>query len=651
MVANAAQRARAPVSCARILVFTIAAASSNLTAARAHAAATLTVDLSTAYRPATHVGSGSLYGVTEKVPADDDLEGLVGALHPKMFTNPASSDPGTQQPGIPANAIKVAARLAPLGATVTVRLADWFSGWYAFTNMTDWLGKIGTTIAAKKTANLDNIYAYEIWNEPNGSWTNGGDTNAVPGGSKTLSWNAFWKQSYDKIRQLDPAVKITGPSISYMDPDFMKGFLTYCKSNDCLPDVIGWHEGMNIETDVANYRNLEKQIGVGPLPISINEYSGSGQAKDEGRPGATVPLIAQLERAGVESACVSWWTPDSIAGHLGSLLATDTQTNGGWFLFEWYGAMNGSMVMTTPALAKDGKNLDGVASLDTSGRKAYVLAAGVSDGTVQIVIQGWKSAAPLFGSKVHALVDRTHWTGRSGVVTSTDTLSTADLTITNDAVTVFIGNANGDDGYRVSLTPADDAADAGAIDAGTDAGGNRDAREAGGDSGSGGIGGVAGTIAMDAGGNAGAGGTTRSGGSTSLASGGFASSAATTNGRGGGTGSGPMSSVGGADGGAATGGATGGWDGQMSSTGLAGGQTEFGSGGTSGASTETNRGTSGCSCAVSGKGKPAVWWILPLTAALLGLREREKRKPAIAASQSRHPLAFIRNRLLYRRYE
>ena len=252
----------------------VAAASCLVSATPVHAAATLTVDLSTTYRPATHVGNGFLYGVTEKEPADGDLERLVGGLHPKMFTNPASSDPGTQQPGIPANAVKVATRLAPWGATVTIRLADWFSGWYAFTSMTDWFDKIGTTIAAKKAANLSNIYAYELWNEPNGSWTNGGDTNAVPGGSKTLSWNAFWKQSYDKVRQLDPGVKITGPSISYMDPDFIRGFLTYCKANTCLPDIIGWHEGMNIEghcqlpsTSTVAQDGLRMKDGPGrPLP-------------------------------------------------------------------------------------------------------------------------------------------------------------------------------------------------------------------------------------------------------------------------------------------------------------------------------------------------------------------------------------------------
>jgi hypothetical protein len=41
-----------------------------LIASPALADSTLTVDLSSVVRPATHVGNGSLYGVTEKLPAD-----------------------------------------------------------------------------------------------------------------------------------------------------------------------------------------------------------------------------------------------------------------------------------------------------------------------------------------------------------------------------------------------------------------------------------------------------------------------------------------------------------------------------------------------------------------------------------------------------
>ena len=91
-----------------------------------------------------------------------------------------------------------------------------------------------------------------------------------------------------------------------------------------------------ISNNVSNYRALESSLGIGPLPITMNEYSGYGQINDEGRPGASAPLIAQLERPGVQTACITYWDVPN-PGLLGSLLATDTDRNGGWWFYKCYG--------------------------------------------------------------------------------------------------------------------------------------------------------------------------------------------------------------------------------------------------------------------------------------------------------------------------
>jgi hypothetical protein len=406
-----------------------------LIASPALADSTLTVDLSSVVRPATHVGNGSLYGVTEKLPAD--VMALIAPLHPNMFTNPAAN---VQQPQ--GDAIVVAGRVKPLGARVTIRLADWFPGWYSFTNMNDWLDKMRQTVSRKKAANLTNVYAYEIWNEPNGTWKS----------DKPMAFNEFWRQSFVKLRELDPDVKITGPSLAGYNGSFMQDFLSFCKTNNCLPDIIGWHESESISNNVQAYRMLEKQLGVGPLPITINEYSGSGQLKDEGRPGSAAPLIAQLERSGVETACITYWDVPH-PGRLGSLLATDTQTNGGWFFYKWYGEMTGNMVATSSSLPVNGKNMDGVASLDPSAGNAFVILGGINDGNIRIVVKAFKAAAFL-GTKVHAVVEHTPFVNLSTVVSKTDTLSTADVALQNDQITIAISNAKANDGYRLSLSPS-----------------------------------------------------------------------------------------------------------------------------------------------------------------------------------------------------
>ena len=452
------------------------------------AATALTVDLSATVRPATHVASGSLYGVLEKQPAD--ITGLVAPLHPNVFNNPATD---VQQPI--GDAIVVAGRLAPVGGRVTIRLADWFPSWpYAFTNMTDWLDKVGQTAARRQAAALTNIYAYEIWNEPDGTWK-----------SQSLAFNDFWKQTYAKIRQLEPDIKITGPSTSYYNQSFLQTFLSYCKTNDCLPDIVGWHElgGGNVTGNVTSYRNLEKQLGIGPLPITINEYSGGDHLSVEGQPGASAPLIAKFERLGVDSACISFWDV-AHPGRLGSLLATNTDPNGGWWFYKWYGDMSGNMVATTPPNAASGSALDGFANLDAATQTATVLFGGVNDGSVQVVVKGF-AAAPFFGAKVHVVVEHTPFASRTTVVKATNVVSTADVDVAGGQITVAVSGTNNSDGYRVSITPVGGAVGAGG------AGGHVAAGGAGGHGGIAGAG--AGGGATAGGGTSGSGGVTASGGS------------------------------------------------------------------------------------------------------------------------------------------
>jgi hypothetical protein len=433
------------------------------------AATSITVDLSTTIRPATHAANGSLYGVLETRP---DVTTLIAPLHPNMFNNPAAVGSGKQQPV--GDAIVVAGRVAPTGATVTIRLADWFPGWYTFTTMTDWLSKIDQTVARRKAANLTNIYAYELWNEPNGTW--GGDPNSTSGSTKPLAFNEFWAQTYAHVRAAEPDIKITGPSLAGYQSSYMSSFLTYCKANNCLPDIIGWHDGSGIGGNVTSYRNLEKSLGISPLPITINEYSGPGDITDEGKPGASAPIIAAMERQGVQTACITYWDVPN-PGRLGSLLATDTQTNGGWFFYKWYGEMAGSMVATTPPVA-DGQSVDAFASLDPATATASVLTGGKNDGSIQIVVKGFAS---YFGSTVHATVEHTPWVNKSTVVTATDTVSSADVPITNGQITISIANTNATDGWHVIITPVGGPIDAGAGDASSSSGaGTPDAGSSGG---------------------------------------------------------------------------------------------------------------------------------------------------------------------------
>lgn len=441
-------RPRAAIAIRGWLLPLAVAAAGTLRAGASAAETTLVVDLAAPLGPATHVASGSLYGVTESLPAD--VAGLLAPLRPRMFVNPAAN---VQQPV--GDAISVAARVASTGATVTIRLADWLRGFYTFTTMPDWLDKVGQTVSRRKAANLTNIYAYEIFNEPNITYA----------ASNPLSFNEFWRQTFVRLRELDPAVKITGPSTAYYDATFLRSFLSFCKANGCLPDIIGWHElgGGDFTSTMQAYRALETELGIGPLPVTINEYSGAAHLDVEGQPGASAPLIAKFERLRVDSACISYWDVPH-PGRLGSLLATNTAPNGGWWFYKWYGDMGGNMVSTTPPTPASATALDGFANLDSVQRTASVLFGGGNDGSIRVVVEGIR-AAPFFGSRVRALVERAPFVDRATPVASVEGVTEAELDVADDRISVLVPAANAKDGYRLLLTPVAQSAPGDAPDA------------------------------------------------------------------------------------------------------------------------------------------------------------------------------------------
>jgi hypothetical protein len=200
-------------------------------------------------------------------------------------------------------------------------------------------------------------------------------------------------------------------------------------------------------------------------------------------------------------------------------LANDTSKNGGWWFYKWYGDMSGQMVKTTPVAQNNVSTLDGFANLDITERFASVLFAGENDGTIQVTIGGF-AATGIFGSTVHAVVERTPWVNRSTVVNGTVLLSEADLPISGDQVEFTVDNASDFDGYRIYLTSNEpvDPGSGGAGTGGTESGG---AASSGGGPAGGGLG-TGGTPGATTGGGAAIGGAGMStGGASAMAGGAF----------------------------------------------------------------------------------------------------------------------------------
>ncbi|MBE1491626.1 LamG-like jellyroll fold domain-containing protein [Plantactinospora soyae] len=305
----------------------------------------LDVDVAKPFKKVDHAASGSLYGLgDEGWPADP----WIAAVRPKMFTQPP---PGaTHQPnGEPApvgDTLKVWPVARRHGATVTVRLPDIFPSFpYQWQGDDYWYEQVEKMVRATLASGADNIYGYEIWNEPQWTWNS--------------SWGDFdemWARTYRLIRTLDPDTPIIGPSHDRDYESGMRAFLTAAVASDTVPDIISWHElgtarGVDVEGRVESYRELEKEFGIGPLPISINEY---GAPRDAGVPGWLTRFVARLERAEVDTANLAFWhKPGRLADLLvpvggGSGPARQAEPTGNYWLFKWYGEMTGNMVETTP---------------------------------------------------------------------------------------------------------------------------------------------------------------------------------------------------------------------------------------------------------------------------------------------------------------
>lgn len=413
----------------------LAAAAVATMSTGAFAATTLKVDLTDSIRPVTHVGSGSLYGFTESLPSNVDAD--VAPLKPNVFLAPARSGSGRQQ-GI-GGAFLISPRLAKTTAKVQIRLADILPGWpYKYQNWDHWKKEVTSVVNDKKSAATQNFDGYEIWNEPNDTWKGSNNFEAD-----------LWKPTYQLLRQLDPGAKIIGPSYSFYNSTRMENFLKYCVQNNCVPDVISWHQwgSEGLVGAIENLRALEKKLGISPRAISINEYSSS-KHELEGCPGVSVPFLAKFERHGVESAMISWWFVP-LPGRLGSLLTAQNQRGGGWHMYKWYGDMSGYMAKVTPPNDKS-DGVDGFAAVDAKQNYASLVLGGNTLGDIDVVFEKVPS---FLGGKMKAIVERVVWENKDKAVAKTDTLSVKEVTLNGPSVTIPVKIENAYYAYRVYLTP------------------------------------------------------------------------------------------------------------------------------------------------------------------------------------------------------
>lgn len=401
---------------------------------------TISVNAAAPFRPVTHVAAGGLYALAQPGNPNNSL------LYPLHLNSVVQMAPGGQQlpngEPVPAgDALVVAPSAIAVGASEIVRMPDIYPHFpYGWVSWSDWLSKVDQMVNARLSASNDtNISAWELWNEPDGTWVT----------SAAGSFDAGWVRTYQEVRRLDTVTPIQGPSISHWNQGFMSDFLSYAKAHNALPDVISWHElggPGSIAQDVAACVALENSLGIAPRPISIEEYATPSEIDN---PGALVPYLARFERSGVANAERAFWheygTVNGLVTVSGVNGTTTNQPTGTWWLYDWYGAMTGSMVQVTPPA---GSSLEGLASYDPLGQSADIIVGGGS-GTTNVAVSGIGG----LGSSVSAVVESTRTPDRFTAEPSVQVLSRQTLTASGGTVIVQIPGMDASTAYHVLLRP------------------------------------------------------------------------------------------------------------------------------------------------------------------------------------------------------
>jgi hypothetical protein len=386
---------------------------------RAQAAESLSVNLASVIKPATAVGEGFLYGVSQDgtQPPDQYLQPLGitafrggGHVTGGWIGDGYQLGSGTQTD---INTVLAQARRltqSPYHAQYQVLLSDIYGadgGQPSNTtypcdngNCANWVSFIDSVVGALQASGLK--LAYDIWNEPDISifWKAGVDTT---------QYFQMWDTAYKEIRRIAPGATIVGPDFAYTplrNASEWQTWLAHTKAAGTLPDMITNHDEGDVDDPVAVSQALNSDLsaaGIGSIPLSANEY----QPADRQTAGVTAWYLARFAQSGYTNAMRGNWQCCLTPNLTGVLTQTSSgwQPNGNWWAMRDYADMTGSLVSTSGQVGSTA-----ISAAEDSSQKRAVAIIGDSNGytgAVSVTFSGLGSVPWLANSgNVNVVVDR-----------------------------------------------------------------------------------------------------------------------------------------------------------------------------------------------------------------------------------------------------
>ncbi|MFD8042108.1 cellulosome protein [Streptomyces chartreusis] len=404
----------------------------------------LTVDLAVSEGPVLLGANGALYGLSDDgVPGDAALEPL------KITSVTQKPEGGAQHPG--GDALTVARSFFRTGGgEILVMMQDVHAKWpYENLGIDDYLLKVDKIVKDISADPDSERFVYIPFNEPDQIWYELETADRARYEANRDRFFADWRTVYRRIKAIDPDARIAGPNEAGYHSRLLRDFLAFARREDVLPQVITWHELdsaslRDFQAHHDDYRSLEREAGMAPLKINIDEY---GNRRDLSVPGQLVQWVSMFERNKVYANTAYW----DAAGNLNGHVVRSGMPNGGWWFFRWYAGLTGDTVGVSPPRANTVDTLQGLASLDTERRQAQVLLGG-ADGDSDVVVRNVPPS--VFGDTVTATVAEAAWSGYEGQHATPLVLARTKVRVTEDgSVTVPLRGMHRMSAYRIVLTP------------------------------------------------------------------------------------------------------------------------------------------------------------------------------------------------------
>ena len=384
----------------------------------------------------THGACGYLYGLAEEgVPSKEVVKSLdIKSASQKLMD-------GMQHPI--GDVDHVSGNLESTDYTI-VYLQDSYDTWYyaydeiiamrdrggydceAFVN-DDFLPRVREAVEKLSKKDYAHKLVYCLYNEcDNAVWfgTRHDDGWLEFDDAAKLRFYKAFKAAYDTVKSIDPDALIGGPGYCDYNIEKLSGFLEYCRDNNCMPDVMIYHElnpasSMWWEDHVKEYRQKEEELGISALPVIVTEY---GTMEECGQPSDMIHYIRAIENSGTYGNIAYWRLSDNLC----DTCAYANIPNSQWWLYKWYCDMRGQRIegeindITHSDVANVIKyrresyhlsKLEGIGNYDTEKKSAEFLCVG-SDYDFQIAVKN----AKLIGRKLRIKIEAVTFEGLSGEV-------------------------------------------------------------------------------------------------------------------------------------------------------------------------------------------------------------------------------------------